>query len=118
MVGVGMGDLTQFVEPLVRRGFRVVAFDAPGDGQSDHGPSGWRQITFLEFANALQAVVHATAPADGVVAHSGGVASPCLRCAMDCAHSERCSWPPWPNRKPTRGCSLAHSGSATGSSAA
>lgn len=67
------GNLGGLVSPLLRRGFSVVAFDAPGHGDSDSGPAGWRQGNLFEFAAALRAVIGVAGPAFGVAAHSGGV---------------------------------------------
>ena len=74
----GSGSLAEFAGPLMARGLRVIAFDAPGHGRSENGPSGWRQSNFLEFSGVLQAAVRAFGPADGLIAHSGCVASTAL----------------------------------------
>jgi pimeloyl-ACP methyl ester carboxylesterase len=66
------GQLGALVGPLVEAGHRVVAFDAPGHGDSDPGPAGPGRSTILEFADALAAVVAAHGPAHAVVAHSLG----------------------------------------------
>jgi pimeloyl-ACP methyl ester carboxylesterase len=66
------GQLGAFVEPLLRAGYRVVAFDAPSHGASAPGPGGPRGSTLLEFAEALRVVVEANGPARAVVAHSLG----------------------------------------------
>ena len=68
-------QLEGFVGPLVERGHRVVAFDAPSHGASDPGLAGPGRSTILEFADALAAVVAANGPAHGVVAHSLGATS-------------------------------------------
>ena len=65
-------QLDAFVGPLVEAGWRVVAFDAPGHGDSDPGPEGPGRSTILEFAGALAAVVTAHGQAAAVVAHSLG----------------------------------------------
>jgi pimeloyl-ACP methyl ester carboxylesterase len=70
--GGAAAQLGAFVEPLVRAGYRVVAFDAPSHGASAPGPSGPRSSTILEFAAALRAVVGVHGPAHAVVAHSLG----------------------------------------------
>ncbi|HWO88224.1 MAG TPA: alpha/beta hydrolase [Gemmatimonadales bacterium] len=61
--------LAVFVEPLVASGFSVVAFDAPGHGESDG-----LHASGVQAARALRAVAAAT-PLYGVVAHSLGVAA-------------------------------------------
>ena len=60
------------VEPLLESGHRVVMFDAPAHGESDHGPAGPRRTNGLEFAKALDAVFARFGPAEAVVAHSLG----------------------------------------------
>jgi len=65
-------QLTPFVAPLVARGYRVVAFDAPSHGRSAPGAFGPRSSTIPEFADALTEVVAAHGPAHAVVAHSMG----------------------------------------------
>jgi pimeloyl-ACP methyl ester carboxylesterase len=63
------------VEPLVETGHRVVLFDAPGHGDSDHGPAGAGRTHGVEFAKALDAVFCRFGPAEAVVAHSMGTIS-------------------------------------------
>ncbi|NUP05686.1 MAG: alpha/beta fold hydrolase [Polyangiaceae bacterium] len=64
--GRGM-QLRSFIEPLVRRGYRVVLFDAPG-----HGASRSRLSSLPEVAAATRAVVDAVGPVHAVIAHSMG----------------------------------------------
>jgi pimeloyl-ACP methyl ester carboxylesterase len=64
------GQLAAFVPPLVREGFTVVTFDAPGHGASSGG-----RTSLLDFARALRALVHHVGPAAGVIAHSLGAAA-------------------------------------------
>jgi pimeloyl-ACP methyl ester carboxylesterase len=60
-----------FVPPLVEAGFRVVALDGPG-----HGQTGGLRASLPEFAAALTAVAHATGELAGVIGHSlGGAAA-------------------------------------------
>lgn len=66
------GQLTAFVPPLVARGYRVVAFDAPSHGASAPGRYGPRSSSVPEFATALTAVVSAQGPARAIIAHSLG----------------------------------------------
>jgi pimeloyl-ACP methyl ester carboxylesterase len=63
------------VEPLLESGHRVVMFDAPAHGDSDHGPAGPRRTNGVEFAKALDAVFCRFGPAEAVIAHSMGTIS-------------------------------------------
>lgn len=56
-----------FVEPLVRAGYRVITFDAPG-----HGRSPGRRITALQIADAITALGQALGPFEGIITHSFG----------------------------------------------
>jgi pimeloyl-ACP methyl ester carboxylesterase len=72
------GRGTQFgamVAPLLEAGCRVVMFDAPAHGDSDHGPAGPGRTNGVEFAKALDAVFCRFGPAEAVVAHSMGTIS-------------------------------------------
>ena len=66
------GQLASFVAPLVDRGYRVVAFDAPSHGDSAPGAFGPRSSTIVEFADALTQVVHRFGSPRAIVAHSLG----------------------------------------------
>lgn len=69
----GRGDqLAGFVEPLVRAGHQVVAFDAPSHGESSSGPSGPGRSTVVELGQSLDAVAAHFGPARALVAHSLG----------------------------------------------
>lgn len=65
--GLQMGALA---EPLVEAGFRVVAYDAPG-----HGESPGSRSSLPEMAEAVAAMVRHLGEVAGVVAHSIGAAA-------------------------------------------
>jgi pimeloyl-ACP methyl ester carboxylesterase len=77
------------VEPLLDSGRRVVMFDAPAHGESDHGPAGPRRTNGLEFAKALDAVFVKFGPAEAVVAHSLGTISTYLALRFGWLGTER-----------------------------
>ena len=61
--------LGKLVPPLVAAGYRVVAFDAPG-----HGQSSGRSATLPQFASAIATVAAHIGEIHTLVAHSFGVA--------------------------------------------
>jgi len=60
-------QLGAFVEPLVERGYRVVAFDAPG-----HGQTAGHRCTMAHLADSITAVGRAVWPVHAVIGHSAG----------------------------------------------
>lgn len=68
------GQLGAFVEPLVGRGYRVVALDAVSHGESGPGRFGSRRTNGLEMMESLRAVAEEHGAPVGVVAHSLGCA--------------------------------------------
>jgi pimeloyl-ACP methyl ester carboxylesterase len=59
-----------FVMPLVKKGYEVLAFDAPA-----HGESSGKRVNALDFKEALAAVYHQYGPIQSFIAHSfGGLA--------------------------------------------
>ncbi|HUG38091.1 MAG TPA: alpha/beta fold hydrolase [Candidatus Limnocylindrales bacterium] len=60
-------QLGSFVGPLVRQGFSVVTFDAPGHGASSAGI-----VTVPEIIGAIRAVAGSREPLAGLIAHSLG----------------------------------------------
>jgi pimeloyl-ACP methyl ester carboxylesterase len=60
-------QMRAFVEPLVRAGHTVVAFDAPA-----HGRSAGRRLSLPGYAAAITRVAEATGPLHGIIAHSFG----------------------------------------------
>lgn len=65
--GAQLGEL---VEPLVRAGLSVVAFDAPG-----HGDSPGHRLYLTDMADCVVDVARAVGPLHGIVAHSVGAAA-------------------------------------------
>lgn len=63
-------QLYSFVQPLVDAGYSVVAWDAPG-----HGDSPGRRSSVVEFADAVWAVGRQVGDVHGVVGHSVGCAA-------------------------------------------
>lgn len=62
-------QLGSFVEPLVSAGLSVVAFDAPGHGDSPHN-----RLYLTDLADTVADVATASGPLHGIVAHSFGAA--------------------------------------------
>lgn len=67
------GRLTPFVGPLLRAGFSIVAFDAPG-----HGIARGRVSSLPEFVAAIRAVEAEQGPFRAVIGHSLGAAAAAL----------------------------------------
>jgi pimeloyl-ACP methyl ester carboxylesterase len=67
------GQLGAFVEPLLERGFSVVAFDGPG-----HGSSEGSQSSLVEMGASVADAARRYGPFDGAVAHSAGAAATTL----------------------------------------
>ena len=63
-------QLGSFIEPLVRAGLSVVAFDAPG-----HGDSPGRRLYLTDLADCVIDVAHTVGPLHGIIAHSFGAAA-------------------------------------------
>ncbi|HTQ81589.1 MAG TPA: alpha/beta fold hydrolase, partial [Thermoanaerobaculia bacterium] len=63
------GQMTALVEPLVAAGFRAVALDLPG-----HGESAGKASSLIHFASALARAAALFKPVRGVIAHSFGAA--------------------------------------------
>lgn len=68
-------QLQAFVDPLVRSGFQVLAFDAPSHGMSGPSELGPKHATLFDFSNTMLAVSKEVPRIAGVIAHSGGCAA-------------------------------------------
>lgn len=66
-------QLGALVEPLVRSGLSVVAFDAPG-----HGDSPGNRLYLTDLADCVVAAAAATGPVHALIAHSFGAAASLL----------------------------------------
>jgi pimeloyl-ACP methyl ester carboxylesterase len=64
------GQMTEFVAPLTKAGYRAIALDAPA-----HGRSAGRLSSLVHFADAMEAAASAFGPLHSVVAHSFGAAA-------------------------------------------
>ena len=58
-------QLWRFVDPLVKSGFRVVAFDMPA-----HGHSAGKSTDLFKMAEAMRLVANGLGPLHGIIAHS------------------------------------------------
>lgn len=74
------GQLSAFVDPLLARGFRVVAMEAPG-----HGAADGRFSSIVDFMAAIAVIDRQFGPLHGVIAHSMGGAASLLAAARGLA---------------------------------
>jgi pimeloyl-ACP methyl ester carboxylesterase len=65
--GGARAQMTGFVDPLLFAGFRVVAFDQPGHGESDG-----KTTNLLEIAPTMDLIAQREGPFQAVIAHSFG----------------------------------------------
>lgn len=72
------GQMHALIAPLLARGMRVVALDAPAHGASGESRLGGRRVSMLEIADALRIVAAAQDEVAGLVAHSGGCTAAAL----------------------------------------
>jgi len=78
--GSKAADLAAFVRPLARKGWRVLALDAPAHGATP-GSGGADTTSMLQFARLLRAFLAARGGADALLGHSIGAAACCYACA-------------------------------------
>jgi pimeloyl-ACP methyl ester carboxylesterase len=69
------GQFGAFVEPLTSAGFRVVAIDALGHGDSGPGLFGRGRGLLPDFTSALDAAIDRFGPPHGLIAHSLGASA-------------------------------------------
>ena len=74
--------LAVFVKPLVKAGYRVLAFDLPSHNDSDPGALAPGRTTAIECAKAIAAMIETHGPAHAVVAHSLGANATALAAAQ------------------------------------
>lgn len=74
-------QLATFAPKLLARGYRVVAFDAPG-----HGDSNLQRASVIEHARAIVALTKALGPFYGLVGHSVGGAATLLATRLGLEH--------------------------------
>jgi pimeloyl-ACP methyl ester carboxylesterase len=65
--GGARAQMTGFVDPLLFAGFRVIAFDQPGHGESDG-----KTTNLLKIAPSMDVIAQREGPFHGVLAHSFG----------------------------------------------
>ncbi len=70
------GRMLPLIKPLVKAGYRVYAFDAPG-----HGLSPAAQTDLMDVSYAIEAMLVQHGPFDGLIAHSFGAAATTLALA-------------------------------------
>ena len=57
----------KYVQPLLKNGFRVIGFDAPGHGQSQG-----KYINIIVYKNAIEHIINKYGPIDHFMGHSLG----------------------------------------------
>ncbi len=64
---------SSLIDPLIKSGYRVVAFDAPA-----HGRSSGSHMDLMDYADSILAVTDKIGPVYGIIAHSLGAAATLL----------------------------------------
>lgn len=77
-------QLGAFVDPLVDAGMRVIAFDAPG-----HGDSRVARAALPEMATAVEAALAEVGPVHAIVAHSVGCVATTVALSRSRGHAPR-----------------------------
>ena len=61
---------SNYIAPLIEKGYEVIAFDAPA-----HGSSAGKTINAMEYSKLIEVIIKAFGPINGFIAHSfGGIA--------------------------------------------
>lgn len=84
------GQMTAFVKPLTKAGYRVIAPDLPG-----HGASSGKMSSLVHFADTITALTVRIGPVDGVIAHSFGAAGVILAVSRGVAVPRAAFLAPW-----------------------
>lgn len=66
-------NFEKYVNPLIEKGFEVLAFDAPA-----HGLSGGKRINALEYSHFIQEIIKEYGPVTNFITHSFGGLAICL----------------------------------------
>jgi hypothetical protein len=66
-------NFEKYVQPMINKGYEVIAFDAPA-----HGESQGKQINVLQYRNMIQEICHQFGPVHSFLAHSFGGLALCL----------------------------------------
>lgn len=69
------GQFAEFTEPLAQAGYRVIAIDAPGHGDSGPGRHGPRRADMLDFIGALRSATVRYGRPHAVIGHSFGASA-------------------------------------------
>jgi pimeloyl-ACP methyl ester carboxylesterase len=75
----------QYIQPLLKKGFRVIGFDAPG-----HGRSQGKYINVIIYRDAIHAIMKQFGPIDHFIGHSlGGLTLSLIAETIDAPESHK-----------------------------
>jgi pimeloyl-ACP methyl ester carboxylesterase len=83
-------QLAKFIEPLISKGYRVIAFDAPG-----HGRSSGKMTDMMEYSAAIHAIERHVGGVDALVAHSFGAGNAMFAVSRFNIHVSKIIYPYW-----------------------